>query len=418
MAEMKRYKSLVVSYLSPYPPISGGAQQALAELKVLSAFSEVDLLTFYEVSDVNTPNLVQQHLSPICNIIECVPVDLFFARHRLRQILLFLGSLTGSEPFRLQKLWVPSMQARFRQMISQTQYHIILFNHLAVARYASLIPENYPAVKILTEANIEWEIFERHAQNARNPFRRLIARYEAHRLKRAEVAWANRFDGIHALSERDRDILQANGVVRPIHIFRRPMQVLDPPITTFETSEPWVISLGRLDETRTPGTLWFAEQVWHKVLTRCPDAHWHIIGADPPPSVQALNGKDHITVHGYVKDLQPILRKTRVCIIPLFIGGGIRIKILDMLSQGIPCVSTTVGAQGLENEGVLIADEPDAFADAVVKVLTQSELWKRMQTQGQEFLRRNYSPEVVIESERQFIEALIASTKIAERGGS
>lgn len=397
----------MLSYINPYPPDSGGQRRTLDELRVLASLAEVDLLTFYEATSPELPELVQAHLSRYCRFLQCVPIAMLYGRHRFKQTLQFLRSLFSPYPFRLQKFWVPEMQSVFSEKVQQNRYDVMLFNHLALARYITLIPLDYPAVKILTEANVEWEIFARHAQNARNPIRRLLASYEARRLQCAEVAWANRFDGIHALSERDREILRAHGVKRPIHIFRRPMQVLDPPITTYETSEPWIISLGRLDETRTPGTLWFAEKVWDQVLARCPEAQWHIIGADPPPSVQALHGSKNITVHGYVKDLQPILCKTRVCVIPLFIGGGIRIKILDMLSQGIPCVSTSVGAQGLENEGVLIADEPKAFAEAVIRVLTDPELWSHAQTKGQEFIRNRYGYERAIAEEQGFITSLM-----------
>ncbi len=401
------WRALVLSHNNPYPPDSGGQTQARDELRLLAHLAEVDLLTFYEATRPELPALVQEHLGTYCRTIECVPIEMLFGRHPQKQSLQFLLSLFSTHPFRLQKLWVAPMRERFVNAIRANRYDIIHFNYLGLARYLTLIPSDYPAVKILTEANVEWEIFARHAQNARNPLRRALASYEARRLQRAEVKWANRFDGIHALSERDRDILRAHGVQRPIHIFRRPMQVLDPPITTYETSEPWVISLGRLDETRTPGTLWFAEKVWDSVLARCPEAQWHIIGADPPPSVRALHSSKNITVHGYVKDLQPILRRTRVCVIPLFIGGGIRIKILDMLSQGIPCVSTSVGAQGLENEGVLIADEPKAFAEAVVQALTEPRLWKQMQVAGQQFIEKNYGYERAIAEEQEFITSLM-----------
>jgi len=210
-----------------------------------------------------------------------------------------------------------------------------------------------------------------------------------------------------ALSERDKEILQRDGVKAPIHIFRRPLTVSQPPIVRWETSEPMVISLGRLEETRTHGTLWCAREVWHRVRQRVPDARWHIIGLDPPHSVQALHGRDGIAVEGFVEDLTPFLQRARACIIPLFIGGGIRIKILDMLSVGLPCVSTTVGAQGLENEGVWIADDPEGFAQGIVEVLTNRNRWEAMQRAGQAFIQANYAAEAVVAETQAFIQSLL-----------
>lgn len=119
--------------------------------------------------------------------------------------------------------------------------------------------------------------------------------------------------------------------------------------------------------------------------------------------MQALHGQDGIHVEGFVEDLTPFLQRARACIIPLFIGGGIRIKILDMLSAGVPCVSTTVGAQGLENDGVWIADDAEGFARGIVETLTNRARWEAMQRAGQAFIQANYGAESVIAETQAFI---------------
>lgn len=405
----KKIQILMISSVNPYPPVSGGQRRCLDEIKVLSRFAEIDLLTFYDETEKEVPEQLRTHLAPFCREIVPIPVPLKFNRHRVRQMMQFVRASLSPYPFRFQKLWVPPMIQAFQQRIRDRHYDVIHFNHLATARFVELVPENYPAAKIATEANVEWEIFARYAENFRDPVRRLLFAREAKRLKHFEISYLNRMNGVVVLSERDAELLRQKGMHRPMHIFRRPMQVATPPKVRFEDAEPLVISLGRLEETRTHGTLWFANEVWDKVLARCPQARWHIIGADPPAAIQSLHGKRNIVVEGFVEDLDPILYRTRACVIPLFIGGGIRIKILDMLAAGIPCVSTTVGAQGLENEGVLITDEPDKFADAVVSVLTDRELWYRMQSAGQAFIRARYSTESVEQAVWEFVNQVIRS---------
>lgn len=403
----QKLRLLMITATNPYPPVSGGQRRNLDEIKVLSRFAEIDLLTFYDATETTIPDLLQTHLAPFCREIVPVAVPLKFNRHKIHQMIQFVKASFSPYPFRFQKLWVPSMIQEFRERIQRHPYHILHFNHLATTRYADLVPPGYPAIKMATEANVEWEIFARYADNFRDGIRKPIFSREARRLKLFEVTYLNKMDGVIALSDRDAQLLQEGGVNRPIHIFRRPMQVAKPPKTRFEETEPVIISLGRLEETRTQGTLWFANEVWDKVLARCPQARWHIIGADPPPAVKSLHGKRNIVVEGFIENLEPILRRTRACIIPLFIGGGIRIKILDMLAEGIPCVSTTVGVQGLENEGVLIADEPDQFAEMVVSVLTDRELWYRMQSAGQAYIETHYSEERVTQETWQFIDRLL-----------
>jgi glycosyltransferase involved in cell wall biosynthesis len=391
--------------LHPYPPVSGGQRRTLSELEVYSQFSEIDLLTFHDVSQPEIPDLMRKHLAHLCREIHSVPINLLVTRHRGQQIRLFLQSQWKPTPFRVAKFMHPAMVELVREKTKRTSYDIVHFNYLSTTGYAQVLSD-VPAVRLCTEANVEWEIFARHSETHKNPLKRLLARREARRLREYEIRTLNQMDGVIVLSERDKQILQRDSVSVPIHIFRRPLTVSQPPVVRWETSEPTVISLGRLEETRTHGTLWCAQQVWSRVRQVVPDARWHIIGADPPPAVQALHGHNGIYVEGFVKDLTPFLERARACIIPLFIGGGIRIKILDMLSIGMPCVSTTVGAQGLENEGVWIADTPEGFAQGIVELLTNRSRWESMQRTGQAFIRAHYAPDAVIAETRQFIERL------------
>lgn len=392
--------------LHPYPPVSGGQRCTLDELKVYSQFSEIDLLTFHDESQPEIVSVMQQNLKPYCRSVESVGISLLFGRHRARQIRMFLQAQLGRLPFRVVKFLNPQMRAILQRRLQSVGYDVIHFNYLSTTGYLPLV-QDYPAVNLATEANVEWEIFARYAETLPNPFKRLLAAREARRLRQYEVTTLNQMHGVIVLSERDRDLLQQDGVCRPIHIFRRPMEVATPPLPQWEYTEPMIISLGRLEETRTHGTLWCLREVWHRVRQQVPEARWHVIGADPPSSIREYHGKDGIVVEGFAEDLTPFLKRARACIIPLFIGGGIRIKILDMLSVGLPCVSTTVGAQGLENEGVWIADTPEGFAEGIVELLRNRERWERMQAEGQAFIRENYAPEAVANEAEAFIRGLL-----------
>lgn len=398
-------KTLMLVALHPYPPVSGGQRRALDELWVYSHFSEIDLLTFHDESQPEVVNLMREHLKPYCRTVESIPIPLLFGRHRVRQIRLFLQSQFGARPFRVVKFRVPQMEATLLRKLAQNTYDVVHFNYLATTAYLDMV-QHYPAVRLCTEANVEWEIFARYAQMLPNPIKRVLAAREARRLRRYEVDTLNRMDGVVVLSERDRDLLQKDGVSKPIHIFRRPMEALTPPLPQWDYTEPIVISLGRLEETRTHGTLWCLREVWPRVRRAVSEARWHIIGADPPASIREFHGKDGVVVEGFVEDITPFLKRARACIIPLFIGGGIRIKILDMLSIGLPCISTTVGAQGLENEGVWIADTPQGFAEGVVELLRNRERWERMQAAGQSYVQERYAPTRVVREAEAFIKNL------------
>jgi glycosyltransferase involved in cell wall biosynthesis len=108
-----------------------------------------------------------------------------------------------------------------------------------------------------------------------------------------------------------------------------------------------------------------------------------------------LAGKPaNIRVTGYVADFRPYLEKTGVMVVPLLSGGGMRVKIVDGWRWGLPIVSTTIGAEGIEyshGENILIADKPDEIAQSVVSVLTDLKLARSLREKGRDWVEKNYN---------------------------
>ncbi|MFO7694598.1 MAG: glycosyltransferase family 4 protein, partial [Vicinamibacterales bacterium] len=127
---------------------------------------------------------------------------------------------------------------------------------------------------------------------------------------------------------------------------------------------------------------WFADRVWPTVSAAAPDAVFTVIGKGSPGR---LRDRSRIVVAGYVPDLQPCLAETAAFVVPLLTGAGMRVKILDAWCWALPVVSTTVGAEGLHavpGENVLMSDEPDAFADHVIRILRDGREASRIAQNG------------------------------------
>jgi glycosyltransferase involved in cell wall biosynthesis len=118
---------------------------------------------------------------------------------------------------------------------------------------------------------------------------------------------------------------------------------------------------------------WFRDLVWPRIRAAHPAASVDVAGPRPPDDLTQWGLADErARVHGYVADLAPLYRTAAVFIVPLHSGSGVRVKILEAMARGIPVVSTTVGAAGLDlrhGEHLLIADTPDQFAKAVLTLL-------------------------------------------------
>jgi glycosyltransferase involved in cell wall biosynthesis len=120
------------------------------------------------------------------------------------------------------------------------------------------------------------------------------------------------------------------------------------------------------------GVTHFAQNIWPHIAAMHQEARWKIIGGRPPPLLQALAGP-RVELTGFVADLRPHLAAAEVVVVPLRLGGGTRLKIVEAMAMGKAIVSTTLGAEGIDavpGRDLLIEDEPAAFADAVNRLLS------------------------------------------------
>lgn len=162
--------------------------------------------------------------------------------------------------------------------------------------------------------------------------------------------------------------------------------------------------------------IFFVRDVWPKLAGRL-DAKLSIVGADAPPEVLALAGPT-VELLGHVADLDAVLAGCRVTVAPLRYGAGIKGKVVSSLAAGVPCVASPIAAEGMgltDGVNVRIAADPDAFAEAVLDLHEQPELWQRLSDGGLAFVRRTFS----FAAARPRVAALLAELGLpvpAERG--
>lgn len=142
------------------------------------------------------------------------------------------------------------------------------------------------------------------------------------------------------------------------------------------------------------GIRWFCQAVWPLIRAALPEATLDIVGANPPADVRALSKLEGVTVHPDVPDVVPFLADSRVAVIPLRIGTGTRIKALEAMAAGRAVVGTTIGLGGIEvvsESESIVADEPAAFAAAVVRCLTDDELARNLAARARALVEQRYS---------------------------
>jgi len=166
-----------------------------------------------------------------------------------------------------------------------------------------------------------------------------------------------------------------------------------------------------LHQPNEDAVLFFVKEVFPLIKKKIPDMRFFVVGSDPLESILRLDS-DTIKVTGYVKDVEPYFENCRVFVAPLRYGAGMKGKIGQSMAYGLPVVTTTIGAEGigLKNEiNALISDEPEEFADSVIRLYSNEELWNGISLNAVEHIESNYSKEAVSRK----IAELFASLKSA-----
>jgi sugar transferase (PEP-CTERM/EpsH1 system associated) len=286
-------------------------------------------------------------------------------------------------PYAVGKYRSRAFRTRLRQLLASEAFDLIVCDFLFPAVN---LPERLPCPAVIFTHNVESEIWRRHADTKRGVPGRLLYGAQYRRMVRYEWRALARFDGVLAVSDVDRDTftrLYPGAINAPIHVVQtgvdtdyfRPIDT-SPSLCPPDSALRHLVFTGSMDWLpNEDAMLHFCRDVLPVIRADEPETTLTIVGRAPTPAVRKL-ADDCRGVHitGRVDDVRPYVEQAAAYIVPLRIGGGTRLKIFEAMAMGKAVVSTTVGAEGLPvDDGLhlVLADEPDAFARAVVSLLRE-----------------------------------------------
>jgi glycosyltransferase involved in cell wall biosynthesis len=144
--------------------------------------------------------------------------------------------------------------------------------------------------------------------------------------------------------------------------------------------------------------LWFVHDIWPRILSQDREMVLRIVGSDLSEGIVSVLKQPGVEVLGYVPDLTGLLAYNRMSVAPLRYGAGVKGKVGQSIAFGLPVVTTKIGAEGMaleDGKHILIADEPEEFAAAVLRLATDDELWRRLQANGRDFIADSQSIDAV-----------------------
>lgn len=281
--------------------------------------------------------------------------------------------LVGRWPLTVLNYTTPAMQERLTQLLQEEFYDIVQVESLLLAAYLPLIRQAQPnALLVCDWHNVDSEVLERYAEHAPNTARRIYALATARRLAKLERQSMSQFDAHLTVSDRDRDQLLTLSPNSAVYTIENGADTagFDAGVDTAAAPPHRLIFVGSMDyHPNIDASQWFAHEVWPQVRKERPDWVFTIVGRNPAPALLELAQLPGIEVTGTVPDVRPYYREAVASVVPLRVGGGSRLKILEAMAARVPVVSTTLGAEGLavrDGETIIIQDEPAALGQALL----------------------------------------------------
>lgn len=389
----------------PYPPDEGGRIGIFNLTKYLSSRGhEITLLCL-------TANQVENIRANIQELKKWCDVEVVYENTKTKLWGLLLN-LFFRIPYTISKYHSRKVKDAIREILSKEKFDIVHIDSLHMAYYSRFINREFSLPIVLREHNVETTIMERFYKNQKNLFIKFYAYLQWKKLRRYEAKTCGAFDKCFMITKEDEEkITKMNPGVKSCIIsagvdisYFYPLKVKEEPFSLiFVGNMRWFPNVD--------GVLWFHNEVLPRIKEIFSEVKFYIVGHKPPIEVKELGKKDkNIIVTGFVKDVRPYVAKNSLYVVPLRIGGGMRLKILEAMAMEKPVISTSIGAEGVEaanGKDIIIADNGKNFAERTIKLLKNKDYRKRIAKNGKKLVEEKYKWESILEKlEEKYVEVV------------
>jgi glycosyltransferase involved in cell wall biosynthesis len=378
----RRLRILVLSPYWPYPAVSGVTMRIYQLARQLAARHDVTLLSYAAPEDATQVEALARQMS----------VRAVYRREPSRPAkrVQQLRSLASIEPFACRALHSREMQAAIDELCAGNAFDAI---HVESSTLWSFrLPDGVPVV--LDEHNIEYELLGRLCKGERSRVRRAFNRLEHVRFRRFERRCWERAAACVVTSQRELPTVRTAAPATLTEVVPNGVD-LDDFAPGAEPAKPRTVVFNATFNYRPnlDAALWLLDEVWPLVLAKHPAAKLALVGNATQHEVQELT-RPGVELVGQVPDVRPYLRSAEVVAVPVRMGGGTRLKVVEALSLGKAMVSTTLGCEGLavgDREHLLVGDDAAAFAAAILELFDDASLRARLGATGRRLVESRYS---------------------------
>jgi glycosyltransferase involved in cell wall biosynthesis len=402
----ERLDVLFVSLFPCSPPTFGAQRRIEGLMRVLARRNRVTAVSL--VSPEFDAAVARREMGRWCEEVVLVPAR---SDRSAGKRVVQLRALASRRSYEHHAFSSPALREALVRVLQGKPFDVVCLEAPFLLQHPVRLapPGAAPPVVIVDQHNVEHQL-ARRSRDASSGLRRLHHAVNWRKVRFDEVDAWRRADGVAFTSEDDQAQARAlvPGVVSAVvpngvdvdHFRRRPGAPADPLRAMF---------FGTLNYfPNQDGVRYLLADVWPRIAQAVPEARLDVVGPHPTPEVLARRGP-RIDVTGPVDDVRVHLERAGVVVVPLRVGGGTRLKILEAMAMSRPVVSTTIGAEGIaatDGRDILIADDAASFARAVRRVMEDPALATRLGEGGRALVERRYSWVAIGADLERFVRAL------------
>ena len=379
-----RPSALFLAPEAPYPMAGGGSLRSASLLEYLGRHYDVDVIVFRQPGAPDPASLFPIGLARRVTVLELPPNRRGAAARALRNA----SRVVRRIPPLVDRF--AGFSAQVARALAGARYDLGVIEHSWCAPYLEQLSPVCTRT-VLDLHNVESVLHGRCAEAEGR------AAATAHRVfqgasQELERAWLPRFSLVLATSQADAAVASAMAPEARVAVY--PNALPPTPLPVAGDEEAIVFSGNMEYHPNLTAVRFFRREIWPRLRHRWPLLVWRLVGKNPAAVRRYTEGDERIEVTGPVVDAVREIARSRIAVAPLLTGSGTRLKILEAWAAGLPVVSTTIGAEGLpiqDGETALLADGAEAFASAISRLLTCSELRRKMGGAGRLLLEKEFT---------------------------
>lgn len=389
----------------PTPPTSGGALRVFHILKHLSLNHDVTVVGFNQNGDTELFEESFPELKGRIHFVHREPKKF----RRLHQV----ATLFTNHSYWYNWAKSQEMEDTLQRLLEANDYDIFQVEFSSMGHYNL----ETDAVRVLDAHNVEYDNFRRMSKLEWSGLRKKFYQREYEKSFHEEIQAFRKHDALFVTSERDgkliaKDVPETPQFVIPNGVDTNYFKSKNVPEEEFS-----IVFTGAMKYVPNyDGMIYFLDEIFPIIKKRIPQAKVYIVGSNPPPILKAYQS-DSVTITGFVDDVRPYIDKASVFVVPLNMGSGTRLKVLEALSMQKPVVSTSIGCEGIDvvdGEHLLIRDDPSLFAESVIELFTNQNKRQKLISNGYQLMMNKYDWKVIGESIEESFEVLTKKNLISE----